>query len=139
MPTIEVRIVSQKGEVYNGKANVVNADAQEGGVGIYPGHAPLLALLRPGEVKVQTEGKEDLSFFVAGGMLEVQPDLVTVLADTVERSEDLDKDRAEAAKKQAETFSQKGDISPEDRARAVEQLAEAVARLRLIEELQKRH
>ncbi len=139
MQTIAVRIVSQKGEVYNGKANIVSADAHDGGVGIYPGHAPFLTLLRPGEVKVQVEGKEDLRFFVAGGMLEVQPDLVTVLADTIERSEDLDEDRAEAAKKQAEALAHKGDLSPEDRARAIEQLTEAVARLHMIEELQKRH
>ena len=64
-------------------------------------------------------------------MLEVQPDLVTVLADTIERSEDLDKDRAEAAKKQAEALAHKGDLSPEDRARAIEQLTEAVARLHI--------
>ena len=72
-------------------------------------------------------------------MLEIQPDVVTVLADTIERSEDLDKERAEASKKQAETLAQKGDLTPEDKARAIEQLTEAVARLRLIEELNKRH
>ena len=72
-------------------------------------------------------------------MLEIQPDLVTALAYTIERSEDLDKERAEASKKQAEAPAQKGDLTSEDRARVIEQLTEAVARLRLIEGHNKRH
>ena len=89
--TIQVDIVSAEGEIYSGQAQMVYLPAAEGEIGVAPRHAPLLALLKAGEVRVQLpEGGAELSFYVGGGALEVQPTRVTVLADTAIRAKDLD-------------------------------------------------
>ena len=80
--TLHVDIVSAEEEIYSGTANVVHAPAQMGEVGIYPRHAPFLAQLKPGEVRVETSAGEELFFFVSGGMIEVLPHVVTILSDT---------------------------------------------------------
>ena len=102
MATIRVDIVSAEGEIYSGDASMVYAPARLGEVGIAPRHAPLLTALRPGEVRVQDTGGKEHFFYVTGGMLEIQPHLVTVLADTAMRGDQLDEAAALAAKQEAE-------------------------------------
>lgn len=134
MATIRVDIVSAEGEIHSGEATMVFAPAKMGEVGIAPRHAPLLTALSPGEVRVQTvEGKEE-SFYITGGMLEVQPHLVTVLADTALRGDQLDEAAALAAKQAAEE-ALKGVSSETDLKRAQAELVEAEARFRAAQKL----
>ena len=134
MATIHVDIVSVEGEIYSGTAAMVYAPAKMGEVGIAPRHAPLLTVLKPGEVRVEdTEGKEHF-FYVTGGMLEIQPHLVTVLADTALRGEQLDEAAALAARDEAEKAL--AGISEEtDLVRAQAELAEAEARYRAAQKI----
>lgn len=134
MATIQVDIVSAEGEIYSGNASMVYAPARMGEVGIAPRHAPLLTALKPGEVRVQdTDGKEHF-FYITGGMLEIQPHLVTVLADTALRGEQLDEAAALSAKQHAEE-ALKGISDETDLARAQAELAEAEARYRAAQKL----
>jgi F-type H+-transporting ATPase subunit epsilon len=134
MATIHVDIVSAEGEIYSGVASMVFAPAKMGEVGIAPRHAPLLTTLKPGEVRVEDpEGKEHF-FYITGGMLEIQPHLVTVLADTALRGDQLDEAAALAAKHQAEE-ALKGVSDETDLARAQAELAEAEARYRAAQKL----
>ena len=131
--TIHVDIVSAEKEIFSGTAEMVVAPLVEGEVGILPRHSPMLARLKPGEIRVKTP-TEELSFYVSGGMLEVQPHVVTVLADTAARARDLDEAAALKAKERAEEAlkSRQADI---DYARVQAELAEAVAQLRTIQKL----
>ena len=134
MATIQVDIVSAEGEIYSGDANMVFAPARMGEVGIAPRHAPLLTTLKPGEVRVEDpEGKEHF-FYITGGMLEIQPHLVTVLADTALRGDQLDEAAALAAKEQAEKALE-GVSDETDIVRAQAELAEAEARYRAAQKL----
>ena len=133
MTTIHVEIVSVEGHIFSGDANLVICSAKMGDVGIAPRHAPLLTTLRPGEVRVQAEGKEELFLYVTGGILEVQPTQVTILADTALRAEQLDEAAAEDARRKAEE-ALKG-AAKEDLAHAQEQLVEAAARYRAAQKL----
>lgn len=134
MATIHVDIVSAEGEIHSGEARMVFAPAKMGEVGIAPRHAPLLTTLKPGEVRVEDpEGKEHF-FYITGGMLEIQPHLVTVLADTALRGDQLDEAAALAAKHQAEE-ALKGISDETDLARAQTELAEAEARYRAAQKL----
>ena len=127
MATIRVDIVSAEGEIHSGDARMVYAPAKMGEVGIAPRHAPLLSALKPGEVRVEdTDGNEQF-FYITGGMLEVQPHLVTILADTALRGEELDEAAALAAQQEAEE-ALKGVSEETDLARAQLELAEARAR-----------
>lgn len=135
--TMHVDIVSAEEEIYSGTATMVFAPAEMGEVGIAPRHSQLLTRLKPGEVRVQTpDGKEEF-FFVSGGLLEVQPHVVTVLADTAIRAADLSEAAAMEAKQRAEEAlaDRKGDL---DEAKALAELVEAAAQLRAIERLRKR-
>ncbi len=135
--TIHVDIVSAEKEIYSGTAEIVFAPLVTGEVGILPRHAPLLARMKPGEVRVRSASNEDLSFYVSGGLLEVQPHVVTVLADTALRARDLDEAAALKAKERAEEAlrNRKTDI---DYAKAQAELAEAIAQLRAIQKLRER-
>lgn len=135
--TLHVDIASAEEEIYSGTASVVYAPAEMGEVGIYPRHAPLLAQLKPGEVRVQTPDGEELFFFVSGGMLEVQPHVVTVLADTAIRAKDLDEAQALEAEQRAQKAMSdaKTDI---EFAKAKAELAQQMAQLRAIKKLRKR-
>ena len=134
MPTIQVDIVSAEGEIYSGEANMVYAPARMGEVGIAPRHAPLLTALKPGEVRVEdTDGKEHF-FYITGGMLEIQPHLVTVLADTALRGEQLDEAASLKAQQDAEAALQ-GAAGETDLARAQLELAEARARYQAAQKL----
>jgi len=134
MATIQVDIVSAEGEIHSGEASMVFAPASMGEVGIAPRHAPMLTTLRPGEVRVQdSEGNEEV-IYVTGGMLEVQPNQVTILADTALRGDQLDGAAALEAQRQAEE-ALKGAATETDVARAQAELAEAQARYRAAEKL----
>lgn len=137
MATIHVDIVSSEGEIFSGEARMVYAPARMGEVGIAPRHAPLLTALKPGEVRIEdTKGKEHF-FYITGGMLEIQPHLVTVLADTALRGEQLDEAAALAAKTAAEE-ALKGVSDETDLGRAQAELAEAEARYRAAQKLKGR-
>src|SRR3989344_9406763 len=131
--TIHVDIVSAEKEIYSGTAEIVFAPLVTGEVGILPRHAPLLARMKPGEVRVRT-GTEELFFYVSGGLLEVQPHVVTVLADTAMRAKDLDESAALKAKERAEE-ALKNRQANVDYAKELGELAEAVAQLRAIQKL----
>lgn len=135
--TLHVDIVSAEKEIYSGTADIVFAPLVTGEVGILPRHAPLLARMKPGEVRVRSANNEDMSFYVSGGLLEVQPYVVTVLADTAQRARDLDEAAALKAKERAEEAlrNRKTDI---DYAKAQAELAEAIAQLRAIQKLRER-
>lgn len=137
MATIHVDIVSAESSIFSGNAKMVFAPAEMGEVGIAPRHSPMLTRLKAGEVRVHTGEGEELEFFVSGGMLEVQPHLVTVLADTALRARDIDEAAALKAKQEAEEAlaDRKDDI---DMARAQAELAEAVARLQFIDKIKRR-
>jgi F-type H+-transporting ATPase subunit epsilon len=134
MATILVDIVSVEGSIWSGEANLVIAPARMGEVGIAPRHAPMLTTLRPGDLRVQRDGQEELFFYVTGGILEVQPKKVTVLADTALRAEQLDESAADEARKKAEE-ALKGAGNKEDLAHAQMQLVEAAARYRAAQKL----
>ena len=135
MSTIHVDIVSAEGEIYSGEAEMVIAPATMGDVGIKPRHAPLLTDLRPGEIRVQVpDGDEELFFYVTGGVLEVQPHLVTVLADSALHADQLDEQAAMDARQAAEE-ALKGATAKEDIAHAQAQLVEAAARYQAAQKL----
>jgi F-type H+-transporting ATPase subunit epsilon len=135
--TIHVDIVSAEGQIFSGEASMVFAPASRGEIGIAPRHAPLLTTLKAGEVRVQSEGHEEQSFYVGGGAMEIQPHLVTVLADTAARARDLDEAAALAAKQRAED-AVRGRTDKVEIAEAQAELARAVAQLRAIERLRKK-
>lgn len=134
--TIHVDIVSAEGEIFSGQATMVFAPAIEGELGIAPRHAPLLTLLKAGEVRVQTPDGEQQHFFVGGGALEVQPRRVTVLADTALRAKDIDEAAALAAKQRAEE-ALRDKVGQIEQAEALAELARAAAQLKMIERLRK--
>ena len=134
--TIHVDIVSAEGEIFSGEAAMVFAPASEGEIGVAPRHAPLLSMLKPGEVRVQTPDGQQHFFFVGGGAIEVQPAKVTVLADTALRAKDIDEAAALAAKQRAEEAlkDRAGHIT---QAEALAELARAAAQLKILERLRK--
>ena len=135
--TIHVDIVSAEGQIFSGDASMVFVPGSQGELGIAPRHAPLLTTLKAGEIRVQMPGQEEQSFYVGGGSLEIQPNLVTVLADTAARARDLDEAAALAAKQRAEDAVRERTDKLEI-AEAQAELARAVAQLRAIERLRKK-
>ncbi len=135
--TVHVDIVSAEKEIFSGLAEMVFASAELGEVGIAPRHAPFISKLNPGEVRVRINDRENESFYVSGGLLEVQPHVVTVLADTAIRAKDIDEAAALEAKAKAEEAltDKTGKI---DYAKAQAQLAEAIMQLRTLDKLRKR-
>ncbi len=136
MSTIRCDIVSAEAEIFRGEASMVIATGEMGELGIAPRHTPLITRLKPGQVRVLQENGEELFFYISGGMLEVQPNLVTVLADTAIRARDLDEAAARKAKEDAERAlaDRSGALSI---AEAQAQLAQAVAQLRALEQLRR--
>ena len=137
MSSIHIDIVSAEGEIYTGEAAMVFAPGQMGELGITPRHAPLLTGLKPGGVRVQpSEGGPELFFYVSGGVIEVQPKTITVLADTAMRAKDLDEAAVLEARKRAEDMLRDRD-SAIDIAHAQAELSQAVAQMQLLEKIHK--
>ncbi len=134
--TIHCDIVSAEEKIFSGLVEMVVATGSFGDLGIAPGHAPLLTELKPGPVRMINNGEEEI-FYASGGFLEVQPRLITILADTALRATDVSEAAALEAKKHAEQAmsEQKSEV---DYARAASQLAEAVAQLRTLSEIRKK-
>src|SRR5512138_2370629 len=135
--TIHVDIVSAEGAIYSGEAKMVFAPAKMGDVGIAPRHAPLLTDLRPGEVRVQRDDGPELFFYVTGGVLEVQPHLITVLADSALRADDLDEAAALDARERARQALE-GRTGEIDLEQAQREMVEAEARYRAAQKLKGR-
>ena len=135
--TIQCDIVSAQEEIFSGEASMVFATGTVGELGITPRHAPLITRLKPGPVRVQQADGEEAFFFVGGGILEVMPHIVTILADTAVRADDLDEAAAVRAKEEAERelADQTGEIEV---AEAQARLLEAAAQLRALEQLRKK-
>jgi F-type H+-transporting ATPase subunit epsilon len=132
--TVQCDIVSAEGAIFSGAVEMVIAHGNLGDLGISPGHAPLLTDLMPGPIRLIKQGGEEEVFYISGGFLEVQPNVVEVLADIASRASDLDEAAAQEAMKLAEkTLSEKG--SNFDYSAASAQLAEAAAQLRTIQQL----
>ncbi|MDE2428462.1 MAG: F0F1 ATP synthase subunit epsilon [Burkholderiales bacterium] len=136
--TIHVDVVSAEELIFSGEAEFVALPGEAGELGIYPKHTPLITRIKPGAVRIKVPGKTDEEFvFVAGGLLEVQPDAVTVLADTAIRGHDLDEAKAAEAKKMAEEALLNRD-SLIDYAQAQAELASAIAQLAAIQKLRQK-
>lgn len=134
--TLHCDIVSAHREIFSGKAAVVFASGIDGELGIYPQHAPLFTQLKPGSVRIQNEAGDEQIFFVSGGILEVQPHLVTIMADTVARDDELDRSAAEAARAEAEReLENQTDKMEIDAAKA--KLMKAIAQLQTLERIRK--
>ncbi|MBE7562478.1 F0F1 ATP synthase subunit epsilon [Acidithiobacillus sp. HP-6] len=131
--TIDVRVVSAEGSIYEGVATMVVAPGEMGELGILPRHAPLLTGLRPGELRI-INGENTEYLFVNGGMLEIQPDVVTVLADSAERATDIDEAKALAAKQAAEARLT-SNLDQMDYAAAQGELLAQIARLKAVQRL----
>src|SRR3990172_7404624 len=135
--TIHVDILSAEEEIFSGPAEMVFAPGSQGELGILPRHTPLLTTLRPGEVRVKIPDGDEESFYVSGGILEIQPHVVTVLSDTALRAKDVDEAAALEAKQRAEK-AMEDRTSDIDYAKAQAELAAAVAQLQAIQRLRKR-
>jgi F-type H+-transporting ATPase subunit epsilon len=136
MATIKVDVVSAEEQIFSGPAKFVALPGEAGELGILPGHTPLITRIRPGAVRIEAENGEEEFVFVAGGILEVQPGAVTVLADTAIRGADLDQAKAEQARKRAEEALQNSGSNLEY-ATAQAELAYATAQLAAIERLRR--
>ncbi|GAB6069080.1 F0F1 ATP synthase subunit epsilon [Thiomicrorhabdus hydrogeniphila] len=134
--SMQVDIVSAEGEIFSGKAEMLYAQAADGEVGVMPHHTQFLSSLKPGTVRVVSGDEED-HFYISGGIIEIQPSVVTVLADTAIRAADLDEAEANAAKQRAEDAMTNAK-SETDIARAQVELAEAVAQIQAISKLRDR-
>ena len=136
--TVHVDVVSAEKSIFSGLAEIVIVPGEQGELGIYPRHTPLLTRIKPGSVRIKVPDQEEYTLiYVSGGMLEVQPDVVTILSDTAIRGADLDEARALEAKRAAEE-AMKNRTSDIDYAHAQAELAEAVAQLQAIQKLRKR-
>lgn len=134
--TLHVEVVTQDRNVYSGEADMVVAPGSEGVLGILPRHAPLLTMLKPGELRIKHDNDED-ALFVAGGFMEVSHNVVTVLADAAERAEDIDEARAEEARRRAQTLLEQR-TSDVDIGSVQGALERAVSRLKIAETVRRR-
>ena len=135
--TVQIDVVSAEESIFSGEAEFVVAPAKMGEVGIYPNHAPMITTLKSGSLKIKlADKKEEQLIYVSGGILEVQPGMITVLSDTAIRAKDLDESKAAAAKKAAEE-AMKNKSSDMDYAKAQAELAEAMAQIQAIEKLRR--
>lgn len=137
--TVHIDVVSAEASIFSGEAEFVVAPAAAGEVGIYPNHAPMITTIKPGALRIKlADTAEETVIYLSGGMLEVQPGVITILADTAIRGADLDKAKAVAAKEAAEE-AMRNRTSDIDYAKAQAELAEAVAQIQAIERLRKAH
>ena len=137
--TVHIDVVSAEESIFSGEAEFIAAPAQMGEVGIYPRHAPMITSIKPGALRIKLADKnEEQLIYISGGILEVQPGVVTVLADTAIRGHDLDEAKANAAKKAAEE-AMKNRSSDVDYAKAQAELAEALSQIQAIQKLRQKH
>ncbi len=137
--TVHIDVVSAEESIFSGEAEFIAEPAQMGDVGIYPHHAPMITSIKPGALRIKLADKnEEQLIYISGGILEVQPGVVTVLADTAIRGHDLDEAQANAAKKAAEE-AMKNRSSDVDYAKAQAELAEAIAQIQAIQKLRQKH
>jgi len=135
--TVHIDVVSAEASIFSGEAEFIAAPASAGEVGIYPNHTPMITTVKPGSLRIKEADKaEETLIYVSGGILEVQAGMVTVLANTALRGEDLDEAQAAAAKKAAEE-AMKDKASDMDYAKAQAELAEATAQIQAIARLRK--
>ena len=137
MSTIQCNIVSAEKEIFSENVTMVVATGSLGELGITPGHSQLLTGIKPGPVKIVKENGEEEVFFLSGGFIEVQPDVVTLLSDVAVRAEDIDEAEAEKAKEEAEKMKNDAEAGV-DFSRARAELAEAAARLQTLRKLRKK-
>ena len=136
--TVHCDIVSAEGEIFSGLVEMVIAHGNLGDLGIAPGHAPLITDLKPGPIRLIKQGGDAEVFYISGGFLEVQPNMVKVLADTVQRAADLDEASAQLAVKAAEqALNERG--ADFDYGSATARLAEAAAQLRTVQQIRKKY
>ena len=135
--TTHLDIVSAEREIFSGLVEMVVATGELGEIGVTPGHAPLLTLLKPGEIRLTLPGGEQEIYYVQGGMLEVQPRCITILSDVAERADHLDEASAHAAKARAEAAMVNSKGSDMDYSVAAVELARAVAQIRAIQKARK--
>ena len=135
--TMHVNIVSAESEIYSGTVTQVFAPAEMGEVGVMPRHAPMLSTLKAGVVRVISQEGEEQTFFVSGGILEIQPHVVTILSDTALRATDIDESAALEAKSRAES-AMKDKASDMDYAKAKSELIEAVAQIEALKKIRKK-
>lgn len=137
MATLQCNVVSAKETIYSGEISMLIATGVEGEVGILPGHIPFITLLKPGTMQIKTSNGNDEMVYISGGVLEVQPHLVTVLADTAVRAHDLDEAKILEARRHAEQTlqNQKADI---DTSAALAALAESLAQLQTLQKFKNR-
>lgn len=135
--TVHVDIVSAEKEIFSGSAEMVFAPAEMGEVGISPRHAPLISKLKAGEVRIKTGDKEEHHFYVSGGLIEVQPHMVIILADTALRAKDIDEAAALQAKAKAEEALE-DKTGKMEYGQAQAQLAQAITQLKMLDRLRKR-
>lgn len=134
--TVHLDVVSAESKLFSGRVETLQVTGSEGDLGIHPGHAPLLTAIKPGMVRVVKQHGEEEFFYVAGGILEVQPGNVSVLADVAIRAEDLDETQANEAQKQAEEAMSNPSADFEYAEAAIE-LSKAIAQLRVIQQIRK--
>ncbi|MDP3677873.1 MAG: F0F1 ATP synthase subunit epsilon [Methylotenera sp.] len=135
--TVHIDVVSAEASIFSGEAEFVVAPASAGEVGIYPNHAPMISTIKPGALRIkQSNEAEEVLIYISGGLLEVQPGVITVLADTAVRGHDLDEAKAIAAKEAAEE-ALKNRTSDVNYAAAQAELSEALAQIQAIERLRK--
>ncbi|NOT14204.1 MAG: F0F1 ATP synthase subunit epsilon [Methylotenera sp.] len=135
--TVHIDVVSAEASIFSGEAEFVVAPASAGEVGLFPNHAPMITTIKPGALRIkQVNEAQEVLIFISGGMLEVQPGVITVLADTAVRGHDLDEAKALEAKQAAEE-AMKNRTSDVDYAKAQAELSEAVAQIQAIERLRK--
>jgi F-type H+-transporting ATPase subunit epsilon len=136
--TVHIDVVSAEASIFAGEAEFIVVPASAGEVGIYPHHAPMVTTIKPGALRIKlSDSAEETLIFISGGLLEVQPGLITVLADTAVRGHDLDEAKAVAAKAAAEE-AMKNRTSDMDYAKAQAELSEAIAQIQAIERLRKK-
>ena len=135
--TVHLDVVSAENTIFSGRVETLQVSGSEGELGIYPGHAPLLTALKPGMVRVVKQNGDEEMIYIAGGTLEVQPNIVTVLSDIAVRAEDLDEQVALEAKRRAEEHMSKADAADFDYAEAAIELSRAIAQLKVLQTLRK--
>ena len=136
--TVQLEIVSAEKELYSGEVAMVVAPGVAGELGLLPSHAPLLTRIKPGVLKVNLPDGGEHFIYVSGGVLEVQPDKITILADVAERGEDLDEAQAEQSRQQAEEKLRAAGATSMDYAAARAELAQAAAQLQAIRKLRRK-